>query len=750
MPCGKHGCLATSGHLYFGWLAGMIYGCSLPRPHFLPVYTKTTRRVDRRLVNCATPPPYAKLVRYIPVREHAIQAPAGPSRAACVVAPQQCAFCVKLTMVAEQERPPQPPNFVRELFVPEIEPIDEEYTWDSTYRQDVASNYIAPSSVCSHAVAFGHSIFALDGQQSSPSTWIWKVTIDPRSNIQYLSSNDDGSIIAAATTSNKVVLLRGLDGKELARNSESPYHLEWIDNNNLWMKTSSNLILVSNIDGRKLNHENDVVVSTAVNAMKISVLPVGDLGDSEVLALLPSLRAAGCDENGCLVLFDGINEQRISALPVAESSPIQLEPSFGLKTHFTLPGYTTPMIVGTSVEDSMHKIFWFNPNKLQNECFYAIDDGQLSQFEPIRSIAESTCAVAAVVKTSSKVVFHILQLLVDENGGVKQPHILYTIQERFALSADIALGPDTPLSFRYKVWNDSNDVTFKSFQPEKSHAYSLASLRSSVRRGQLDSATEISARNGNLMFNEHTDFHPSEISFEKIKVAIKEGKTDEVQSNLAHLASAGVASEKGLEWLLTAVDYLRTCPTTLPLPDFLAGIRRLSAFFSKLSSSETMHSSNSAVGERIALLENQAKSLDFLISKNAVVKFPFNSIRSLRHLYTVLITESSFGLARQLCLETEETGDIDTESIIFAFTKLGSDVQPKLYFSFIRDVVFPRLVDGDRLLYQMKGWSCRTADLLDSKEADLEAAIALLEVGNRRKMAEYFLHRLLCRLLMMK
>lgn len=625
-------------------------------------------------------------------------------------------------------------SFLQELEIPDLEEqVDDDTTWDSTF-QDICDDVSVGggTSLCAHAVAFGSTIYRM--KPGTSDSWAWQVTIDPNGKVMHLASNADGSVIVAATSTKKVALLRGFDGKELARRTEHVQQLQWISPDRVWMDTGSKIIVVSNIQGDMLNHAYDeAVVAGAVQTMKISVLQKED-NNLKTLTVTPSSRLFACDESGQVKIFDCIDENRLLPVPLQSAMNIPLlDTTIGLRIQQGLEP-DKPFVVGSYIDESSPKVFWLDPKQLVVSCEFTVEEGNVLKLEPIHGLeTENACSAAVMVNTSSKSSFLILQVLIEEDGNLSKPHVIYTIHEPHVLAANLGAVPNSPFAVRYKIWSEPDTATYKCFRPDVSHAIAIGTVRSALLSEKLDNAKDIASKNSDIFPNEFTDFHPSEISWVFLKNALKKSGTEGVQAIcLKELAEEAPRSESGLEWFLRSLDLLRTSETSMSPENFQCGLNVLQSVVKNVLACPSLSScSTKELNERLDMIDRQSRALDFIVANQVQVKFPFQTIRSPRHLYTVLVKESQFDLARKLCLATgaADGGEIDTSSIVLAFSQLSCDIEPRAYFRFLREVIFPRLLDGDRLLFQVKGWVCRTADLLDHEKQNLDSAICLLEVS---------------------
>lgn len=232
-------------------------------------------------------------------------------------------------------------------------------SWDSTYQPEPAASSLEPHrNLCSHAVSIGCTVFGVKDHEGRSSLsedgekwWTWQRSLEhvvvkqvPCSvgSVNSIASNSNGTVIAAATDAGVVALLRGSDGAVLATRSvcspdrlSSAIRLTWISSSSsldnpcdsLLMEipigaddaigsgcsnSNSQLIVVTNIHGLRLNHLDSVIVSEAARNTQIISIPINStLSKYDVRAITACgsttadiIRLVACDSDSQLILLD--------------------------------------------------------------------------------------------------------------------------------------------------------------------------------------------------------------------------------------------------------------------------------------------------------------------------------------------------------------------------------------------------------------------------------------------------------------
>jgi len=655
-----------------------------------------------------------------------------------------------------------------DLPLPELESSE---SWDSTYADTVTNR----SSICAHAVAHG----CLVGGCHNAEWLAWKTSLSPHQVTQVVS-NTDGSVIAAATDGGTVSLLRGSDGEKLATRKVScegqSARISFVgggshDGDALLIEASSsdeqtNLILVSNIHGNKLQDEQPEKVAEAVRGMKIQAVKLeaskdllsfsGHFQDSD------TIRLVACDSDGSLSVYDYTISQKqtvliMSGLSLMETSKEDwsIDYEMGFRVHrFNQRSYS----VCTAYSEGVAATFWFDPATLETVCRFRLPKPasqtqrpKMMAMEAVQSFSDRMAlAMALVVKnrsgsgTTTSSVAYVIQIAVEETMGLavlSEPHLVYTIPIDTP-TFSVALAPfnePSPYSFRLKLWQGSDQFACKAFLSESP---TVGQVRFLIQRGDFDRADIIMAEKGErgidaLINNPFASFHPSEVALKRLQRLVEQGNVcdtvaiEQAQACLHRLASGALSrNERGLRLLLEAPQ---TVIESYPNPSIADLMKALSAVASTLE-----HVAKALPPAQKILVEAKKNELQDIVAALTFIdavqdrlklQTPITAIRSPAHLFAILVVEHQFALAEMLWksdLRTSPTSDF----LVSAMVKVTAEVAPKEYLRLLEDVVLPSLTINHELLPSLRAWCCRTADALDDESEDgLESAIQLLDVS---------------------
>jgi hypothetical protein len=699
---------------------------------------------------------------------------------------------------------------LRELRAPEADE-DEDSTWDSTFQRELfRKSAIGSASICPHAVSVGRRVYGIDArkpqEQCDEQWWSWQRSLaeealdqkssssNPVGLVNCITSNTDGTVIVAATDAGIVSLMRGSDGQVLAtrkvcsENIAAIINLTWIageDEDVLLIEAPSdddgpsNLILVSNIRGDRLNHPNSTIVAEAARNMQILPLSLEGSyeGDSRDLRAITGcfqdktiIRLVACDCDGKLVVHDYNRLEKIVCFVKkcdiglgGLDDPAEWLIDFDVGLHTQSKDDKSFALCTAFSNQAPPMLFWFDLSALQTACQFELPHAATSSstkviaMETVSSFSASdTLAVAVAVKSSmegtssSLGTIHVIQVLLDETMGLtvlRNPHVVYSIPtENATISMALACIPSidlssAPYSFRCKLWRSGqDDCVYKIFEPNVLTSSTIGKIRSLLWRGEFDQADEIVARVGvaALVRDKYANFHPSEIALHRLKYSLAQGSPDameQAQLCLRRLASGAVSgSETGLELLLEAVNSVIKSPSNLSLESFVIGLTTVASTIQTVLKSIPTENSEKLRSKEEAIVQ-QIYALEFISVANATtpgyaLSTPFHTIRSPRQLYSVLVTEHKFGLAETL-YRSNLREQLTAEALLVPLLKLDANVKPHDYVSLLSDVVFPNLAINDHLLPRLKSWCCRVADSLDDinkEKLDLDAALVLLQV----------------------
>ena len=686
---------------------------------------------------------------------------------------------------------------LRDLRPPEPVEDEDDTTWDSTFQREIYRQ--APpgsATISSHAMAVGSHIYGLRGAQGGgsihdDSTWTWQQSLTGEGVVglvNMLTSNSNGTVIAAATDAGVVTLMRGSDGQVLATrkvgsdiSGASLINLTWIPShqgddvllieepNSDENDGASKLTLVSNIQGEILNLPNSSVVAEAAPKMQIQTISFAESGYSHAADLLtitgcftsPSkIRLICCDTDGRFVVFDYSLVEKFLIfiqsvwLDYADEGGWVIDFDVGL--HVQMKDDVS-FVLFSAVRKQCPFIVWFDPIKLQTVCQFALPRNRgdfrtkvmaIENLQPVsknNSLAVVVAERSVSQESSSDGTFYVVQILVEEAEGqvvLCNPHLLYQIpagQDIISVAMASVLAP-APYSFRYKLWKKGEKDCFcKQFEPDETISFALGAIRALVCRDEFDQADEMLTEVGVAALEDepYAGFHSSEIALHRLKHTFTTGSSETLENAQVCLRklAAGAASSNamGLPLFMSAIDFVINSRSNLTIGSYLLGLNAVTSTIGKVlatNQNQKLQSKRLELEKRICTLEflsqieNCEPRADFRLST------PFNTIRSPSHLYGVLIKEHKFDLAEMLyCSNLRDC--LSTESIVIPILTLNADVEPQAYISLVNQVAIPNLVVNDELLSRLNSWCCKVADDLDDKDEgdlNLDAAILLLEV----------------------
>ena len=355
-------------------------------------------------------------------------------------------------------------------------------SWDSTYQrppteQNFALQQQQHPQICSHAVSIGHHVFGIrndqnhvnegmndnDDDEIDTSWWTWQRSLADVNKpllssgigiINTLRSNSNGTVIAVASDTGVVSLLRGCDGQILATrrvvgtnpsSSTDRYtiRLSWIagsivpqsdDHSNTDIllievpctdedcsKSSSNsqLILVANINGRQLNDSDPNVVTEAVRNTQIIPIDMSTTTPYDIRAFIASrifsnetIRLMACDGDSHLVIldFDRVShdlklvQDGISLQLHSKSIESKLDYTIDFELGFYQQVIPNECLIMCSafVDPTEPMIAWFSPLARQTVCVYTLPQPKVQYPPPINSKVRK--GIISPISTTSKVI----------------------------------------------------------------------------------------------------------------------------------------------------------------------------------------------------------------------------------------------------------------------------------------------------------------------------------------------------------
>jgi hypothetical protein len=669
----------------------------------------------------------------------------------------------------------------------------------TSYSASLYNNkpFLDKSGLCSHAVAHGTRVYGIRHTSSSseikhPSStknwWTWHADFSPH-QVNSVTSNENGSVIACVTAGGTVSLLRGCDGQVLVTRQVLPegdffdcnsaVSLSWIFGKKamdflLVEAPPSNLILVLHIDGTTLNRlDNPELAATALRQMQIQSLPTvhdwramaGCLTTKSISDC--QIRFVAVNSDGNLVVLDYSIESR-SFVTVCAKVPLsrpENEPDAEWTVNHELGfrsqmAHDTTFFVFSASREQNTAMVWFDPTSLQIALrFDNLVPGKrrskVVASEPVRPLsAHDTLALAVAVKSSSSTTadasirIFVVQVLVEETMGLmilSEPHIVYTvlIDESAILSISVACvnSPETdflPFSFRLKLWRCAGDCVYKVFTPHESTSNAVGKFRKLLARADFDGADNIVSATSNLdalIGDPFATFHPSEAALKRLQSWLHHGDmTRAEQPNICIqrlVDAAASGNKKALYVLFEAIDSVVKNSTNRSLSDMILALTAFSANLADVAKVLSEDDAND-LAIKHKLLEGKLEALKALrcVSSDVVLRTPLHSIRSPSHLFAVFLKKGNMSEAEQFC-RSGGIFQLTSEELVSPVLNISNSVKPSLYVPMLRDFIMPRLFVNDDLLVHLRAWACRTADALDDRnqaDLNLDAAILLLKV----------------------
>jgi hypothetical protein len=438
-------------------------------------------------------------------------------------------------------------------------------------------------------------------------------------------------------------------------------------------------------------------------------------------------------------------------------------------------------------------LFWLDVEDPKNITSYSLS--QKSTFLKVESLPniDKALALAVAEKDSHSIRIQIVQVHIhdertgqsDSTNSLSRPHVVYTIpvyqtttsilsSTLVSLSICSIPNPQNMYAFRYKlqVFNKNRDEStdggenvyyYREFSSPV--AKTIGKIRGLLACNEWDAAEKILPASTDPAMEElvnepFANFHPSEVALQRLQAVVTTASvlttasTQELNETLIRaqdcirqLAVGATTSSKGMDLFVEAIDCVIRSPICLTMDKYIVGLSMVSTTIQKVKQTleeddvtkNKLQQKNEKVERQIAALQMLSKLMSNDASEEGTnvspLETPFYKIRSISHLFAILIRERKFDWAEQLhsaCTSGVCAEELTTETIIVPILELKSDVHPESIALFLHRVVVPSLTINHPLLSRLKAWVCRLADDLDDSTRDgcnnLEAAILLLKV----------------------
>lgn len=680
--------------------------------------------------------------------------------------------------------------------------------WDET----IGGNSSRPSwehpSLCSHAMAHGSFVYGIDS--SSSDDWItWKTSFAPH-QVCRVASNQDGSILVASTNGGTVSLLRARDGKILAtrrvctsEGTSRPAEVSFVKNAHrhqskdvliILVPTADqlanenaadvNVILVSNIDGERLNQDEVESVAEAAKSMSIDALklnaPCKDFEALEGCYLNAStVRFAAGDADGNVSIHDYNVENKQAVLVSKEiqardvdSQEQTLLTSLGMRLQHS--GNDSMFLVLCGHSNHETRLYWYDLVHLNMACDCILPlptrkttKPWLLAIEPVFSFSnDSALAVAVAMKESAAAsdgFVQVLQVHAEETMGLtvlSSPHKVYQIplknsqeSNKTSLSGvDLDASPEAgPYSFRFKANYGSDCSVCCEFVTRHSGVESgvMGIIRLLLQREMFDEADELLAANDCKLLSSdpYAMFHSSEVALRRLQRLLlsenigSEESMERARECLRRLTAGAVSSnETGQQYLLEAADSVMLWPTNAGnsrLPTIDEYSMSLSAMAAAIQTA--LQPANPVFGTQLIdmkkELDDRLSAMKCIVdlletdSMSIVLGSPFLESRTPSDIFLVLVGEGFFSVAERFW--RSKWGQYLTAEIsASAILSLSPVHDPRAYAAVLKDVLLPKLAISHEAIPLIRSWACRSANAYDDddNELGLEASIFLLQV----------------------
>ena len=600
---------------------------------------------------------------------------------------------------------------------------DKENLWDATLVDD------AESMLCSHAMAQGTTVYGSGTSHDSDNEWIsWQTTLDH--TVGRLCSNKDGSIVVASTLAGTVSLLSGKDGSLLATRmvskSQGVAHIEFVSGasttdtlvivvpEDLESSSSSSgstqVILVSTIDGRAFHDETTMAEATRNMAIGALVLPVPHVSHVKAVTIgVGRLRFAVVTSEGKLLLYDyATDSKQLTAL--ADNNDFTIQVSAGMTVQYHEPSNSAYFVFILANKKKPSAIVWYSTSQLSIVCQMDLKNKTVALC-PLTSCSHEALSIAVATKDD----IQVAQVCVDETMGLvilQNPHVLYTIPMTCNYMASIG----EAYSFRFcDKGNMIREFTARSPL--------VGRIRLLLYQDRFEEA-ETTAQEAPSSDDDYSHFHSTELFLCRLHHTLNKPASSDTMHIAQHCLQRLVqlnGSNLAVDNLLAAANAILNwqAPTVVAYRMALASMSQtLQAVQAPSVATERLYKKKVQLDN--AILAMQAL-LELLQNEDGPLEGNFAQVRSMSDLFKVLLSEGLFGAAQTLLRSTKLTPEL----VVSAMISLSPTDNPRLYVPLLESGILGLSVKHT-LLPTICAWACRTADALVSN-SDLESAIFLLQ-----------------------
>jgi hypothetical protein len=666
----------------------------------------------------------------------------------------------------------------------------ENLRWDETFAENEwkhsSIHGSGRPSLCSHALADSSFVYGV-GDNSDENWTTWRACFAPH-HVCRLASNQDGSIVVASTDGGTVSLMRGRDGKILATrrvsNTEGlqpPAEIHFIANHRGAFRDSlvilvpsdvvedkkPNVVLVSLINGEKLNSEHPSNVAEGTRGMAIDAINFDGGTDFNALqgCFLDdnTIRFAAGTTTGNISIHDfniGTKSTKIVKENIErdlndESYRFDTSIGIGVQHH----GMSTSFFLFSALSSTKAQVVWFDILHLTVAGTVLIKSGKscpprVMAIEPVKSVNEDDAiAVALAFKESNESeegTIHVVQLVIEDALGLavlSRPHVLFTIPLGVdkgvkSVCLSIKRGESVgPYSFLLcnKTSDNCKSVVHSEFScSTKSSCGVIGQIRLLLEKYSLDEADHLCGHY-DTSWDEYARFHPSEVALRKLERVLALGCiTSEINMASARiclhrLASGALSGVKvAIDNLLEAANIILDWPSKAGIPPTLFEYKiALNAIISTLESTFQaghLHEIEQKNEEVKHCLIAMKYITDFMEQESTILDKPFAKARSISDLFQTLIKHNLFASAEKLLHRYRK--ELTPSIIVEAVVNIPSSVDPRVFALLLTDTVIPSLTINHEALPLISAWTCQSADAYDDEASELgiDAAIYLLQV----------------------
>ncbi|GKY93137.1 hypothetical protein MPSEU_000281700 [Mayamaea pseudoterrestris] len=551
-------------------------------------------------------------------------------------------------------------------------------------------------------------------------------------------------------------------------------------------------IYVGGIYGQRLNSIDPEETAKATRELTLSTISlpsatwraaVGYFSEHSV-ATAPSgaqlsqprvIRIVACQNDGYLAVYDydmvqltttlvkgGIALQQSKEEAAVTEEDWCIDYELGLRMQ-EIRGKRYVLVAGLT--SSQSSLFWFDPVALESACEYMVEVVKNSNptaesfnreppnepastvrpkvlaLEPLESLSESLAVAMAVMSPSNgQVNIQVIRVLTEETFGLtllSKPHAFVELA-----SAD---SESVAYNFCFKVWLDASACKYFTFT-SGSGEETLGDLRSLLEMERFDELdVKMNAADINsIVLDPSAVFSLHEVAFKRFQSILSRGcartaeSLNSAQLCLRQLADGAATGQlDALDYLLKASDHCTHSLPDLNLAETRFILRSATAALEQVSNGQVDEPCTKFIDAKHHELNNRALVHQFLESvveceggENLKMTSYVKSIRSPRHLFSVLIEQHLFSIAEQMW-RSQLCNYLTPEVLVGSILKIAANVSPKRYVYIVKDAVFASLSIGHELLGPVLSWVCRTADGLDDCDSDhgLADAIYLLEAA---------------------